>query len=62
MTPVERAVPLTELSAGLADGTVTEVIAAGTAAVITPVMGIKAVGYAFTGSSVRRRRRFVRCH
>ncbi|MDH6523264.1 23S rRNA A1618 N6-methylase RlmF [Streptomyces sp. SAI-135] len=53
MTPVERAVPLTELSAGLADGTVTEVTAAGTAAVITPVMGIKAVGYAFTGSSVR---------
>ncbi|GAA1545286.1 branched-chain amino acid aminotransferase [Streptomyces albidochromogenes] len=48
LTPVERAVPLAELRAGLADGTVTEVFAAGTAAVITPVTGIKAEGYAFT--------------
>ncbi|MGP4051187.1 branched-chain amino acid aminotransferase [Streptomyces sp. 2A115] len=47
LTPVERAVPLAELRAGLADGTVTEVFAAGTAAVITPVTGIKGDGYAF---------------
>ncbi|WP_377273136.1 branched-chain amino acid aminotransferase [Peterkaempfera sp. SMS 1(5)a] len=41
LTPVERPVPFRELCVGIADGTVTEVFAAGTAAVITPVLGIK---------------------
>ncbi|MBD5787761.1 branched-chain amino acid aminotransferase [Cellulosimicrobium terreum] len=34
---VERRIPLTELLAGIADGSVTEVFACGTAAVITPI-------------------------
>jgi len=33
----ERPIPLTELTAGLADGSVHEVFACGTAAVITPI-------------------------
>ncbi|WP_431038764.1 branched-chain-amino-acid transaminase [Streptomyces sp. P6-2-1] len=45
---VERAIPLAELRAGAEDGTVTEVFAAGTAAVLTPVTGFKGTGYAFT--------------
>ncbi|WP_392667074.1 branched-chain amino acid aminotransferase [Streptomyces sp. LN785] len=48
LTPVERAVTFKELSTGITDGTVTEVFAAGTAAVITPVAGIKGEGYALT--------------
>ncbi|MEU6575138.1 branched-chain amino acid aminotransferase [Streptomyces sp. NPDC046805] len=47
LTPVERAVTFEELRAGAAEGTVTEVFAAGTAAVLTPVTGIKGDGYAF---------------
>jgi branched-chain amino acid aminotransferase len=46
LTPVERAIPLAELRAGLADGTVTEVFTTGTAVVITPVTGIKGEDYA----------------
>ncbi|WP_428965911.1 branched-chain amino acid aminotransferase [Micromonospora fluostatini] len=38
---VERSISLDELRAGLADGTVTEAFAAGTAAVITPIVGFK---------------------
>ncbi|GAA2975161.1 branched-chain amino acid aminotransferase [Streptomyces enissocaesilis] len=48
LTPVERQVTFAELRAGIADGTVTEVFATGTAAVITPVTGIKGDGYAFS--------------
>ncbi|AZS89612.1 branched-chain amino acid aminotransferase [Streptomyces griseoviridis] len=52
LTPVERPVTFRELRASVTDGTVTEVFAAGTAAVLTPVTGIKGEGYAFTiGSS-----------
>jgi len=48
LTPVERAVTLDELRTGAAAGTVTEVFAAGTAAVVTPIVGFKGEGYAFT--------------
>ncbi|WP_369204449.1 branched-chain amino acid aminotransferase [Streptomyces sp. PU-14G] len=48
LTCQERAVTIEELRAGAADGTVTEVFAAGTAAVVTPVVGFKGDGYAFT--------------
>jgi len=48
LTPVERPIPFAELSAGIADGTVTEVFAAGTAAVLTPVTGIRGEGYVLT--------------
>jgi len=41
LTPVERRIGLAELRERLADGSVTEVFAAGTAAVITPVVGIR---------------------
>ncbi|MBO1413363.1 branched-chain amino acid aminotransferase [Streptomyces sp. FH025] len=48
LAPVERAITLAELRAGAADGTVTEVFAAGTAAVITPITAFKGEGYEFT--------------
>lgn len=48
LTPVQRAVTLAELRAALADRTVTEVFATGTAAVITPVRAIKGEGYTLT--------------
>ncbi|MET8622532.1 branched-chain amino acid aminotransferase [Kitasatospora sp. NPDC004669] len=48
LTPVERAVTLTELRSGAVDGTVTEVFATGTAAVITPITAFKGQGYEFT--------------
>ncbi|MFB7915577.1 branched-chain amino acid aminotransferase [Streptomyces sp. NPDC056061] len=48
LTPQERSVTLDELRAGAADGSVTEVFAAGTAAVITPIVGFKGNGYEFT--------------
>ncbi|WP_460070378.1 branched-chain amino acid aminotransferase [Streptomyces sp. YKOK-I1] len=48
LTPVERSVTLDELRSGAADGTVTEVFAAGTAAVITPIVRFKGDGYDFT--------------
>jgi len=41
LEPVERPVSLAELWEGCADGSVTEVFAAGTAAVITPITGLK---------------------
>jgi branched-chain amino acid aminotransferase len=50
LTPEERAVTLDELRDGVADGTVTEVFAAGTAAVLTPVTGFRGEGYDFTVS------------
>ncbi|MET7639726.1 branched-chain amino acid aminotransferase [Streptomyces sp. NPDC005438] len=52
LTPVERRVTLEELRSGAADGTVTEVFAAGTAAVVTPVVGFRGASeegeYGFT--------------
>lgn len=48
LTPEERSVSLGELRSGAADGSITEVFAAGTAAVITPMVGFKGEGYEFT--------------
>ncbi|MFD8750227.1 branched-chain amino acid aminotransferase [Kitasatospora sp. NPDC059577] len=48
LTPVERAVTFAELRAGAADGSVTEVFAAGTAAVITPIVALEGEGFEFT--------------
>ncbi|MFI6446040.1 branched-chain amino acid aminotransferase [Kitasatospora sp. NPDC050543] len=48
LTPVQRPITLAELRAGAADGTITETFAAGTAAVITPIVAFKGDGYAFT--------------
>ncbi len=47
LTCEERQITLDELRSGAADGTVTEVFAAGTAAVVTPIVGFKGDGYAF---------------
>jgi branched-chain amino acid aminotransferase len=44
LTPVERRINLAELRDRVADGSVREVFAAGTAAVITPVVGFRGVG------------------
>lgn len=46
LTPTERSISLEELRSGTADGRIMEVFAAGTAAVITPVVGFKGDGYA----------------
>ncbi|NSC20253.1 branched-chain amino acid aminotransferase [Streptomyces albus subsp. chlorinus] len=48
LTPKECSVTLDELRSGVEDGSITEVFAAGTAAVVTPVVGFKGEGYAFT--------------
>ncbi|WP_028478161.1 branched-chain amino acid aminotransferase [Nocardia sp. CNY236] len=48
LTPMERTISLDELRSGVADGGFTEAFAAGTAAVITPIVGFKGEGYAFT--------------
>ncbi|MBZ4318321.1 branched-chain amino acid aminotransferase [Streptomyces huiliensis] len=48
LTPVERTVTLDELRTSIADGRVTEVFAAGTAAVITPIVGFKSDTHTFT--------------
>ncbi|MEY9877111.1 branched-chain amino acid aminotransferase [Streptacidiphilus sp. MAP12-33] len=48
LTPVARPVTFEELREGLADGTITEAFASGTAAVLTSVVGIKGEGYAWT--------------
>jgi branched-chain amino acid aminotransferase len=45
LKPVERQVALKDLRAGCADGTITEMFASGTAAVITPITGFKGAGY-----------------
>ncbi|MEU9030715.1 hypothetical protein AB0D46_24985 [Streptomyces sp. NPDC048383] len=45
---MERAITIDELRSGKADGSITEVFAAGTAAVITPIVAIKGPDYAFT--------------
>jgi branched-chain amino acid aminotransferase len=48
LTPVERRIGLDELKTRCADGTVTEVFAAGTAAVITPITGFRGADYDVT--------------
>jgi branched-chain amino acid aminotransferase len=48
LTPVERSITLAELRAGAADGTISETFAAGTAAVITPIVAFKGDGYELT--------------
>ncbi|MFJ8826732.1 aminotransferase class IV [Streptomyces sp. NPDC102467] len=48
LTPVERTISLGELRTNVAEGLITETFAAGTAAVITPVVGFKGDDYAFT--------------
>ncbi|MEO7260884.1 MAG: branched-chain amino acid aminotransferase [Jatrophihabitantaceae bacterium] len=48
LKPVERRVRLADLRAACADGSITEMFAAGTAAVITPIVGFKGNGYAHT--------------
>ncbi|MZD04079.1 branched-chain amino acid aminotransferase [Streptomyces sp. SID5785] len=48
LTPVERSLSLSEVRAGAENGDITEVFAAGTAAVVTPVVGFKGDGYHFT--------------
>ena len=47
LTPQERPISLDELRSGAADGSITEMFAAGTAAVITPIVGFKGNGYEF---------------
>ncbi len=48
LKPVERRLPLQDLRNACADGSITEMFAAGTAAVITPIIGFKGNGYAHT--------------
>ena len=48
LKPVERRISLDELRAGCEDGSISEVFAAGTAAVITPIKGFKGDGYEVT--------------
>ncbi|GLZ50412.1 branched-chain amino acid aminotransferase [Actinomycetospora sp. NBRC 106378] len=48
LVPVERPVSVEELRAGCADGTVTEVFATGTAAVISPIVAFRSSAGAFT--------------
>jgi branched-chain amino acid aminotransferase len=50
LKPVERRMRLDELRSGCADGSIIEMFAAGTAAVITPIVGFKGAGYAQTVS------------
>jgi branched-chain amino acid aminotransferase len=48
LKPVERQVALEDLRAGCADGSILELFASGTAAVLTPIIGFKGTGYAQT--------------
>ena len=48
LTPVERRIDIDELRQRTEDGSVTEVFAAGTAAVITPIIGFRGEGYEVT--------------
>ncbi|WP_320068857.1 branched-chain amino acid aminotransferase [Micromonospora sp. RTGN7] len=48
LKPVERSIGLDEIRNGLADGSVTEAFAAGTAAVITPIVGFKSEEFSAT--------------
>jgi branched-chain amino acid aminotransferase len=46
LDPAERLISMDELRDGLADGSITEAFAAGTAAVITPILGLKSEEFA----------------
>ena len=48
LEPIERSISLDEMRDGLADGSITEAFAAGTAAVITPILGLKSEEFAVT--------------
>ncbi|MGI5150862.1 branched-chain amino acid aminotransferase [Plantactinospora sp. CA-294935] len=48
LTPVERSIDMDELHDGLASGSITEAFAAGTAAVITPIVGLKSEEFSST--------------
>ncbi|WP_369275979.1 branched-chain amino acid aminotransferase [Streptomyces sp. R11] len=48
LTAEERPVSMDELRYGAAEGSITEVFATGTAAVITPIVGFRGNGYEFT--------------
>ncbi|MFE7870431.1 branched-chain amino acid aminotransferase [Micromonospora humida] len=48
LEPVQRTIDLDEMRTGFADGTMTEAFAAGTAAVITPIVGLKSDDFALT--------------
>ena len=48
LNPVERQVSLAEVYDGVSDGTIVEIFAAGTAAVITPITGLKTAERTFT--------------
>jgi branched-chain amino acid aminotransferase len=48
LSPVETTVGLDEVRSGTADGSLTEVFAVGTAAVVTPIVGFKCDGYTCT--------------
>ncbi len=52
LRPVERRIAIDEVFDGVADGTITEVFACGTAAVVTPVVGFAAPG--INGAGDRR--------
>jgi branched-chain amino acid aminotransferase len=51
LTPVQRRIGITELRAACADGRVTEVFTAGTAAVVTPVVRLAGTGFDVTVGS-----------
>ena len=51
LEPVERRIGLDELRHGITEGDITEVFAAGTAAVITPIDGLRGEGYDLTVGS-----------
>ncbi len=48
LTPVERTLTLDELRTRVADGTITETFACGTAGVVTPIVGFKGADFALT--------------
>jgi branched-chain amino acid aminotransferase len=63
LEPVQRTIDLDELRAGFADGSLTEAFAAGTAAVITPIVGLKNQDFTLTvgdGTPGRHTREFRR--
>ncbi|WP_245931220.1 branched-chain amino acid aminotransferase [Actinokineospora auranticolor] len=48
LTPVQRRIGVGDLRAGCADGSITEIFAAGTAAVITPIIGLRGKDFDLT--------------
>jgi len=65
MAPVERRIGYDELAAGIADGSVREVFATGTAAIVSPIVGLRStegeltVGDGDVGEKTRRLRRHL---